>query len=59
MIGQYEKDALARRRDQLKNRLPYPGLTPAEAAELDRIVAKIGEPEPDENARALAELFAL
>mgnify|MGYP003450154961 FL=1 len=56
--GKYETEALERRRDQLKSWLPYPGLTPLEAAELDRIVAKIGEPKPNEHARALAGPFA-
>ena len=58
MAGKYETEALERRREQLKSWLPYPGLTPLEAAELDQIVAKIGDSKPNEHARALAGLFA-
>lgn len=57
MAGNYEAEALERRREQLKSWLPYPGLTPLEAAELDRI-AKIVNSKPNEHARALAGPFA-
>ena len=58
MAGKYETEALERRREQLKIWLPYPGLTPLDAAELDQIVAKIGDSKPNEHARALAGPFA-
>ena len=58
MAGKYETEVLARRRAELMRKRDYPGLTPFEAAELDRIVGKIGEPKQNEHARFLGMPFA-
>ncbi len=53
MAGKYETEALERRRAELMRMRGYPGLTPFEAAELDRIFGQIGEPKQNEHARFL------
>lgn len=58
MVGKYEAESLARRRDQLMHWRYAHGLTPWEAKELDEIVGKIGERKTNEHARALAGPFA-
>jgi len=58
MAGKYETEALERRRTELMRMRDYPGLTPFEAAELDRIIGKIGEPKQNEHLRFLGMPFA-